>query len=84
VVIFNAVTSNHGNGHRPYQGLADVFAVYVPDLSAVFMVDVEAAYRSKASLRLAPTRNGQLRGIRFAVDHAFERWSASITPAGSG
>jgi hypothetical protein len=52
--------------------------VNVPELGAIFIVGAEAAYRSKASLRLGPARNGQSRGIRFAADHTFERWSESL------
>jgi hypothetical protein len=46
-----------------------VFLVYCPDTGQVYAVDVDEAADSLGSLRVAPTANGQAKGIRWASDH---------------
>jgi hypothetical protein len=74
-VMFNTCSTDHGHGRRPYHGLADVFAVYVVELSQVFMVPVRDCPRYVGFLRLEPCRNNQRVGIRFAEEYKFDRWS---------
>lgn len=61
-------TSYHrrNGGARQYHGLADVFAVWVPEMSRCYLVPVSECGRSQAALRLAPARNGQRRNTRAA------------------
>jgi hypothetical protein len=59
---------------RNYIGQVDYFAVYCPATSGVYMVPCDETTRGHTSLRLRPTANGQTKGIRWAADHAFERF----------
>lgn len=75
VMLFNARTTDHGRGRVPYSGLADVFGVHAPWLNAVYLVPVRDTTPYVHTLRLAPTRNNQQRGIRYAEDFAIDHWS---------
>lgn len=67
-------TYHHPNnqGSRPYQhhyrGQADVFGVYCPETDAVYIVPVEEVGTTYGSLRVEPTRNKQLKRIRWAQE----------------
>lgn len=54
---------------RGYHGDADLFLVYCPQTDAIYAVPVDEAPESYGSLRVAPTRNGQTDGIRWARDY---------------
>src|SRR5215210_7088255 len=54
---------------RAYDGEADLFLVYCPDTERVYAVSVDEAASSEAKLRVAPTANGQAKGVRWAADH---------------
>ena len=54
---------------RSYDGEADLFLVYSPDTDRVYAVSVDEAASSEGKLRVAPTANGQAKGIRWAADH---------------
>jgi PD-(D/E)XK nuclease superfamily protein len=54
---------------RAYDGEADLFVVYCPDTERVYAVTVDEAASSEGKLRVAPTANGQAKGIRWAADH---------------
>ncbi|HYN91631.1 MAG TPA: group I intron-associated PD-(D/E)XK endonuclease [Thermoleophilaceae bacterium] len=72
VVHFNTVSVRANTGRaftRPYNGEADLFLVYCPDTGRVYAVDVGEAASSNGALRVAPTANGQAKGIRWAADH---------------
>lgn len=73
-VIFNCHSTDHGSGPRDYHGRADVFAVSCPTRDEVYVLDVQTTPKRGAWLRLTPSRNNQVRGIRFAADHTVERW----------
>jgi PD-(D/E)XK endonuclease len=73
-VCFNAHTTDHGKGQRSYNGRADVFGVFLPARETVYIVPVGAT-ASDGRLRLEPTRNNQVRGVRFAVQYEIDRWS---------
>ena len=51
---------------RDYRGEVDVFGVYSPQLDEVFIVPVNDVATRLCSLRLAPPRNNQAVGIRWA------------------
>jgi hypothetical protein len=74
-LLFNSHATDHGRGSTPYLGLADVFGVYFPPTQAVYLVPVSTFVSHRARLRLQPTRNNQRRGIRFAADFEFDRWT---------
>jgi hypothetical protein len=55
-------------GKKSYRGQADFFAVYFAPLRKVYLLPVDEVGVTEIRLRLAPTRNGQRVGIRFATD----------------
>jgi hypothetical protein len=63
------VCSNTANIPRDYRGEVDAFGVYSPDLDRAYLVPVEHTATRACSLRLAPARSGQLKGIRLAADY---------------
>src|SRR5215208_5408165 len=63
-----ASTDWYRHRRRSYHGEADVFAVYYPPTSQVYVIPVEACPRTVARLRVEPVRNGQSRRIRWAKD----------------
>ena len=72
VVCFKAASSRANTLRaftRPYHGEADVFLVYCPETERVYAVTVDEAASSEGKLRVAPTANGQAKGIRWAADH---------------
>ncbi len=71
---FNSRSTDHGRGRLPYDGLADVFGVFVPRLQRVYLIPVSDASVYVARLRLVPARNNQRRGIRLAADYEIDRW----------
>lgn len=54
---------------RPYEGEIDLFLVYCPDTDRVYALDVDEAASSEGVLRVDPTANGQVKGVRWAADH---------------
>lgn len=74
-MLFNARTTDHGRGRTPYLGLADAFGVYAPWSETVYVVPVCEATTYVHTLRIAPTRNGQRRGIRYADTYLIDGWS---------
>jgi hypothetical protein len=52
---------------RDYSGEVDYFGVYCPDNGGIYLVPIEDAnVRVSAALRVAPSRNSQVRRIRAA------------------
>jgi hypothetical protein len=74
-MVFNTLATDHGSGPRSYMGLADIFGVYFPPTSAVYLVPINAVAATEGRLRLEPTRNNQQTGIRFAADYEIDRWT---------
>lgn len=71
-IVFStkSVRSNSKGAYlRPYDGDADLFAVYCPENEEIYAVDVIGAALGSASLRVSPSVNGQTSGIRWACDH---------------
>ena len=62
----------------------DAVGAYSPELNRSFLVPVEEISGMRAiHLRLAPTRNNQARGIRWADDYALESVIQRLREAGS-
>jgi hypothetical protein len=67
VVTFNVCTQPRGRLRRSYRGMIDLFAVYSPELDAVYVVPIESVSTGNSvRLRLEPTRNGQEKGVTWA------------------
>ena len=64
---------HHPNPKQPsrtYLGEIDYFAVYCRQTTGVYLIPIEHVQtRSMANLRVAPPRNHQRRGVRFAADY---------------
>lgn len=74
VVTFKTQTAGHNNTegtyHKGYEdGEIDYFAVYCPQTSDAFMVEVEEAPSAEMSIRLEKPKNGQTKGINMADDY---------------
>jgi len=74
-MAFNCRSTDHGRGPQPYTGLADIFGVYFPPTSAVYLVPLNAVAKFEGRLRLEPPLNNQRRKIRLAVEFEIDRWS---------
>jgi hypothetical protein len=75
-ISFNTRSTDHGQGRRPYVGLAHIFGVYFPPTKSVYLVPLDAVGGFRGYLRLVPARNNQQRKVRFAADFEIDRWSA--------
>lgn len=53
----------------------DFFAAWCPGPDKVYIVPIEEAGRSSVTLRLGPTRNGQVKRTRQAVDYELQQGS---------
>ncbi len=72
VVYYSAqsVRSNtKGSICRPYTGEIDLFMVYCPDNDQVYAVPIDEATSTLGTLRLTPSKNGQVKRIRWARDY---------------
>jgi len=59
---------------RDYEGQIDEFAVYCPELGAVYLIPIEdMPARALGSLRVTPPRNGQRKNIRLAAAYEVAR-----------
>jgi hypothetical protein len=54
---------------RDYLGEVDIFLVYCAATRGIYSVPIEEAPGGHASLRVAPTRNNQALGIRWAHEY---------------
>lgn len=68
-VLLFRTCSNTANRPRAYDGEVDAFGVYSPTTGLVYLVPAEGLPRRVCHLRLAPARNGQTRGLRWADDY---------------
>lgn len=57
------------NQPRPYHGEVDVFGVYSPDTGSAYLIPLAGLGDNACSLRLGPTANNQVKGVRFAADY---------------
>ncbi|MBA3652714.1 MAG: hypothetical protein H0W70_00820 [Actinobacteria bacterium] len=71
--------SNTGNVPADYRGQIDVFAVYSPEMDAVYVVPVDDVGTRYGYLRVDKPRSSQQQGIRWAepyrLDHLVARHS---------
>lgn len=68
VLVFRTC-SNTKNIPRDSAGEIDVFGVYAPAQNLVYLVPVSGLPTRYGSLRVAPTRNGQRKGVWWADDY---------------
>lgn len=68
-VLFFRTCSNTANLPVDYRDEIDAFGVYSPDLNEVYLVPVGEVSIRGCHLRLAPARNGQRTGVRWAADY---------------
>jgi hypothetical protein len=69
---------NEKPAQRHYRGQIDLFAVYCPQSSGVYLIPVDQVPRDRAYLRVSPPLNGQRKRIRYASD--FEVARVECTP----
>jgi hypothetical protein len=72
VVRFHAC-SNTGNIPKEYSGEVDAFGIYSPDTGQCYLVPIDDVPTRAGSLRIAPPRNNQQKGIRWADDYLIGR-----------
>jgi hypothetical protein len=78
-VIFNTCSSYAHHPHpkvakRDYQGEVDEFAIFCPELGAVYVLPLEEiGTKRRGSLRVEPTKNNQVKGIRLAAAYEIAR-----------
>jgi hypothetical protein len=70
VVLFPTASWCRDGSYRSYQGDVDFFGVYCPDTEQVYLVPIGDVPEKAAHLRVAPTKNGQATGVRWARDYA--------------
>ena len=84
VIMFHCWSSHsHRNGPcmRTYVGEIDYFAVYCPELDAVFMVPI-ADVRTSGVLRWLPALNQQKRRVRWARPYLVNQRRAGLVGTG--
>lgn len=54
---------------KDYQGDVDYFAVYSHEMSKVYLIPIGKVSETRMSLRLAPSKNNQKKGVHFAEDY---------------
>ncbi len=64
-----AACSNTGGNPLDYRGQVDAFGVFSPHLNSVYLVPIDDVPSRLCRLRLAPARNNQAVGIRWAADY---------------
>jgi hypothetical protein len=71
-----ATCSTYGHHRRPatarrdYRGEVDFFAVYCPEVEAVYLIPIsDVSARVQGALRVAPSLNNQRKHVRFAADY---------------
>jgi PD-(D/E)XK endonuclease len=74
-VVFNCRSTDHGRGTQSYLGLADIFGVFFPPTSAVYLVPLDAIAQHEGRLRIDPPLNNQRQGIRLAEEFEIDRWT---------
>lgn len=75
-VVFNCRSTDHGRGPQSYAGLADIFGVYFPPNSTVYLVPLDSIAQFEGRLRLDLPLNNQRRKIRLASEYEIDRWTS--------
>jgi hypothetical protein len=89
-VVFNVCSSyaHHPNARiqrRAYHGEIDLFAIYCPETSGVYLVPIaHLPLVRQGRLRVDPPKNNQLDRIRFAADYEVGRVPIEGLRASSG
>ena len=76
-VSFQPRSVRHAGGIRDYRGDVDLFAVYCPANGVTYWVRPDDVGRQRCELRLRPTANGQVLGVRVAADYARRPFAAA-------
>jgi hypothetical protein len=54
---------------RTYENEVNLFVVYCPETDQIYAIPIEETTSSVGALRVAPTANGQAKGIRWAREY---------------
>jgi hypothetical protein len=82
VVFFPTAIWCRSMSYRSYRGDVDYFGVYCPGAEEVYLVPIGDVPQRAASLRVAPPRNGQCSGVRWARDYVI--WPKPISSTDRG
>jgi hypothetical protein len=77
-VIFRTASSYRHHPHpkmqsKHYRGQVDLFAVYCPETTGIYLIPILDLPQAHASLRVEHPRNNQLHRVRFASDYEIGR-----------
>jgi hypothetical protein len=75
-ILFRVCSADRRNPlGKPYRGEIDAFGVYCPQNGSVYLVPIADVVDLGivASLRIDPSRNGQIKGVRYASDYEVKR-----------
>ena len=61
--------NSRGAISRAYRGEAEIFLVHCPETDRIYAVPVDDVPPNDGWLRVDPTENGQVKGIRWARDY---------------
>jgi hypothetical protein len=82
VIWFNCYSTHVRRGrasHRSYCGEVEYFGVYCRDNDGTYLVPANDVAATRGALRLATTKNAQIKGVRWAADYLV---SATTSPPG--
>ncbi|MGH9782870.1 MAG: group I intron-associated PD-(D/E)XK endonuclease [Terriglobia bacterium] len=71
-IVFAVASSQYHRGgkRQDYRGQIDAFGVFCPDNAKVYIIPIDdLPLVREAKLRLAPPRNAQVKGIRWAAEY---------------
>jgi hypothetical protein len=57
------------NYRHSYEGQADLFGIYCPEIDSVYLVPVASVGKVMGYLRVHPTKNNQTKKVRWAHDY---------------
>ena len=78
-VIFNCYSSHSHRGGptcRPYIGEVEYFGVFCPDTDCTYLIPLSDMPVQQGNLRVNATRNGQMKGLRWADDYILGKGGA--------
>lgn len=81
VILFNCYSSHSHRGGavcRPYTDDVDFFGVYCHELDSTYLIPIGEIRVLRGSLRIAPTKNGQGRKLRWADEYLLFRGVARV------
>ncbi len=79
-LVFATSSHTYKGKSKDYRGQIEAFAVYSPELKKVYLVPVGVVGRREATLRIEPSKNNQVSGVRFASE--FEVVSGGVAQPG--